>query len=166
MADVTSGDDIMHAGGNDDTLVDFYGFAQMFGEGGKDYMVASGGNGLLDGGTEDDYLSVSNGTYTVLGGAGADTFEFSGTGSASFTGGAGADVFSYRTGPGSTTVTDFEDGVDHILLYDSHYFGSIPLESLTIADSDKGAVISYYGGSQMVLTGIHASQLTQADFML
>jgi hypothetical protein len=39
------------------------------------------------------------------------------------------------------------------------------LESLTIADSADGAVISWNGTSQMVLTGIQASQLTHVDFV-
>jgi hypothetical protein len=63
------------------------------------------------------------------------------------------------------TVTDFQDGIDHIYLWDNHYYGSVPFESLTIADSAQGAVISWNGGSRMTLTGIQASQLTRADFV-
>jgi Ca2+-binding RTX toxin-like protein len=164
MADVTSGNDIMHAGGGDDTLVDISGLAQLYGEDGDDFVTAVNGSGLLDGGAGKDYLTVANGNYTLVGGAGDDTFEFAGSGSASFTGGDGADVFSYRVGGGSVTVSDFQDGVDRIYLWDNHYNGNVPLESLTIADSMAGAVISWNGGSQMVLSGITASQLTLEDF--
>jgi len=72
----------------------------------------------------------------------------------------------HRFGTGPTTVTDFEDGVDHIYLWDNHYYGNFPLESLTIADSAAGAVVSFNGVSEMMLTGIHASQLTQDDFVI
>ena len=129
MADVSGGDDIMHGGAGDDSMTDFYGATAMYGEAGNDIMTASAGYGLVDGGAGNDKLSVSNGTYTVLGGDGNDTFDFAGTGSATFTGGAGADVFDYRVGNGPMTVTDFEDGVDHIYLWDNHYYGSVPFES-------------------------------------
>ena len=62
------------------------------------------------------------------------------------------------------TVTDFQDGIDQIYLWNNHYYGDVPFESLTIADSADGAVISWNGGSEMVLTCIHANQLTQSDF--
>jgi Ca2+-binding RTX toxin-like protein len=166
MADVVAGDDIMHGGGGDDTLVDLYGATQLYGEGGKDFVTAAGGSGLLDGGDGNDYITVANGSYTLIGGIGDDTFEFAGTGSASFTGGDGADVFTYRVGGGPMTVTDFQDGIDHIYLWDNHYYGNVPFESLTIADSAAGAVISWNGASEMVLTGIHANQLTQGDFIV
>ena len=63
-------------------------------------------------------------------------------------------------------MTDFEDGVDHIFLWDNHYYGNVPFESLTIADSADGAVISWNGWSEMVLTGVQASQLDRADFLI
>jgi hypothetical protein len=75
-------------------------------------------------------------------------------------------VFDYRTNAEHVTVTDFQDGVDKIFLWDNHYIGNVPFESLTIADSAAGAVISYHGASDMVLTGIHANQLTHADFIV
>jgi hypothetical protein len=58
-------------------------------------------------------------------------------------------------------VTDFQDGIDHIAL------GSVAFDSLKIADSAAGAVITFHGGSDMTFTGIHANQLTQhADFIV
>jgi hypothetical protein len=62
-------------------------------------------------------------------------------------------------------VTDFEDGVDHIFLWDHHYNGNVPLESLTIADSAEGALISWNGISEMMLTDITSSQITEQDFV-
>lgn len=166
IADMTGGSEIMHGGAGNDMLDDFYGHSQLFGEDGDDFVAAAGGFGLLDGGAGDDYVTVANGDYVLVGGAGADKLEFAGTGSAEFSGGAGADTFTYRVGAGPITVSDFEDGVDHIFLWDHHYNGNVPLESLTIADGAEGAVVSWYGHSQMVLTGIQASQLDSSDFTL
>jgi Ca2+-binding RTX toxin-like protein len=166
MADVNSGDDIMHAGGEADVMIDFNGIAQMFGEAGDDQLYASKGSGVLDGGAGNDYLSASNGIYALLGGDGNDTLEAAGTGEFTFTGGAGADVFTYRIGMvNPVKVTDFEDGKDHIYLWDNHYYGNVPFESLQISDSADGAIISFYGGSQMIFAGITASQLTKDDFV-
>jgi Ca2+-binding RTX toxin-like protein len=163
MADVSGGDDTMHGGAGNDTLVDLYGRTQLFGEDGDDFVTSAGGSGVLDGGAGKDYVTAANGDYTLVGGDGDDTLEFAGVGSASFTGGSGADVFTYRVGT-EVTVTDFQDGIDQIFLWDQHYYGNVPLDSLTIADSAAGAVISWNGGSEMVLAGISASQLTHVDF--
>lgn len=79
-----------------------------------------------------------------------------------FTGGADADTFVFRAGVSietAVTVTDFEDGVDHIGLRLQ------PFEHLTITDTVEGAVIEYYGTSPMLLAGISASQITQEDFL-
>ena len=80
-----------------------------------------------------------------------------------FTGGAGADTFVYRAGVSietNVTVTDFQDGVDHIGLRFQ------PFEQLTITDTAEGAVIEYHDTSPMLLAGISASQTTQEDFLL
>jgi serralysin len=166
MADVTGGNDAMHGGGSDDTLVDLYDGAQLFGEAGNDFISAAGGSGELNGGADNDYISAANGHYALIGGSGADTLEFSGTGSASFTGGSDADTFTYRVGAAErVTVTDFEDGVDRIFLWDNHYNGNVPLESLTITDVENGALIRWNGISDMLLVGVSASQLSQEDFV-
>jgi Ca2+-binding RTX toxin-like protein len=167
MADMTGGDDTMHAGGGDDVLDDFYGVSHLYGEDGNDFISAAGGSGVLDGGAGNDTLTSANGNYMLIGGAGDDSFEFAGIGTTTFTGGQGADTFTYRVGADShVTVTDFEVGVDHIFLWDAHYNGNVPLDSLTIADSAAGAVISWHGMGDMTLTGVKAEQLTHSDFLV
>jgi Ca2+-binding RTX toxin-like protein len=166
MADVTGGNDTMFGGGGNDTMVDLYDGAQLSGGDGDDFMSAAGGFGELDGGADNDYISAANGHYALIGGFGADTLEFAGTGAASFTGGSDADTFTYRVGAAElVTVTDFEDGVDRIFLWDNHYNGNVPLESLTITDGENGALISWNGISGMLLLGISSSQLSQDDFV-
>ena len=165
MADVDAGDDTMHGGAGDDTMVDLFGRTELHGQDGDDFVTAAGGSGVLDGGAGNGYVTAANGDYFLFGGAGNDTLEAAGYGAQTFTGGAGADVFTFRVGGGQpTVVTDFEDGVDQIFLWDEHYNGNVPLESLTITDSTAGAVISWNGSSEMVLKGVSASQLTHVDF--
>jgi hypothetical protein len=50
--------------------------------------------------------------------------------------------------------------VDHISL------GALAFANLKIADSTVGAVITYQGGSDMTLAGIHANHLTQVDLIV
>ena len=173
ISDVDGGDDIMHGGGGADTLVDYYGANQLYGEDGDDFVTSVGSGSYLDGGAGNDYISVANGDYTLVGGDGIDTLEAAGHGSVIFTGGGDADIFTYRiasNGPLSYTVTDFEDGVDSILLWDNKYYGDVNpnlgFDSLAITDSAAGAVISWNGTSEMTLAGMTADQITAADFLL
>jgi Ca2+-binding RTX toxin-like protein len=162
------GDDIMRGGAGADTLLDVNGVAKLYGDDGDDTLNSAGSTaGLLDGGAGKDYLTVANGNYTLIGGTGDDTFEFAGFGTTSYTGGAGADVFTYRAYGGvHTTVTDFEDGIDQIFLWDFHFNGNVPFESLAITDSAAGAVITWNGIADMTLVGVTAAQITQADFVI
>jgi hypothetical protein len=101
------------------------------------------------------------------GGAGYDTLELAGFGTTSYTGGAGADVFTYRAYSDlHTTVTDFEDGIDHIHLWDFHFNGSVPFESPAITDSAAGAVITWNGVADMTRVGVTAARITQADCVI
>lgn len=164
-----AGADYMTGGAGADTLVDASGVNQMFGGDDDDFLWSAGSGSHLDGGAGNDHLSVENGDYTLVGGSGDDMLEAAGHGNVKFSGGVGSDTFAYRTsesGPLSYEVTDFEDGVDRILLWDYKYNGNVAFESLSISDSSAGAVISWNGGSEMTLLGITASQLSQEDFLI
>ena len=102
----TSGsDEILGLGGNDtlsgragdDTLDGANGDDRLFGEDGIDTLIGGNGNDTLTGGRGDDYLEADNGSDMLMGGAGSDTF------------------FLQRK-TGSTTIQDFEDGVDLLSL--------------------------------------------------
>ena len=97
----------------------------------------------------------------MIGNGGSDTFDFSGFGSATFTDGTAADVFDYRTDAAHVTVTDFQDG-SIILRLAAWRSKASRLPTVRPARS-----LPFHGGSDMTLTGIHASQLTQhADFIV
>ncbi|MGQ0672190.1 MAG: hypothetical protein ACT4N2_04830 [Hyphomicrobium sp.] len=169
MYDLDGGDDVMRGGAGGDSLLDHQGVNQLFGEGGDDFIACVGSGSTLDGGAGNDTLYAAGGSFTVMGGTGNDTLEAAGFGHVLFSGGADADVFVYRVGNAgdlSYTVSDFEDGVDRILLWDYKHFGTVALDSLTIADGAEGAVISWNGSHEMTLTGVSASQITAEDFLL
>lgn len=165
ISDVDGGNDIMYGNGGSDILIDYAGANQMYGGAGDDILNSVGSGSLLDGGAGNDQFSVANGDFTLIGGSGSDRFDAAGFGNVVFTGGADADIFDYRVGAMHYTVTDFEDGVDHIALWDFIQSGNVSFGSLTIADSAAGAVISWNGLADMTLSGITAAQLTSADFL-
>jgi len=77
------------------------GFSQS-----DDVINGLGGNDMLEGLSGDDILRGGDGDDLLDGGQGDDRY----------TGGAGADRFVFATGAGIDTITDFEIGVDQILL--------------------------------------------------
>ena len=166
MYDTDGGNETVHAGGGYDVIVDHQGINWLYGEGGDDWIISATDQGsLLDGGEGNDTLFASFGGNTLVGGSGNDLLEVQEGGAIAnfFTGGADADTFVYRAGvsiEGNVTVTDFQDGVDHIGIRFQ------PFDQLTITDSAEGAVITYYDYSPMLLAGISASQITQDDFLL
>jgi Ca2+-binding RTX toxin-like protein/subtilisin-like proprotein convertase family protein len=164
--DTDGGNETVHAGGGVDVIVDHQGVNWLYGEGGDDWIISATDQGsLLDGGDDDDWLFASFGGNTLLGGAGNDVLEAQEGGALAniFTGGADADTFVFRAGvsvEANVTVTDFQDGIDHIGIRFQ------PYDQLTISDSAEGAVITYFGYSPMLLAGVSASQITQDDFLV
>ena len=72
---------------------------------------------MLDGGAGDDLLVGGAGLDVLIGGTGSDTLE-GGLGLDVLTGGAGIDHFVFNRGDGPDLVTDFQPGVDKIVLGD------------------------------------------------
>lgn len=88
-----------------------------------DMLFGSRGNDVLRGGGGFDTLLGGIGTDTIYGGAGGDDI-YGGAGADTLSGGAGDDAFFYqsvadsRFGAGHDVITDFQQGVDWIDLYD------------------------------------------------
>lgn len=93
--------------------------------------------------------SMVNGTWssgdTLYGTAGNDRIESKG-GSDVMTGGDGADVFAFAAGDGRDTITDFQPGVDKILVYG--------LTSVSVASSTAGTVVTFTPGNMVTLMGV------------
>jgi Ca2+-binding RTX toxin-like protein len=98
-------DEIFGRLGND-YLYGGFGDDQIYGEGDSDFVFGQDGNDVLDGGVGNDTLNGGTGNDWLRGGTGTDEA----------TGGSGADGFVFFVGDGKLTITDFEPGVDDLVL--------------------------------------------------
>jgi hypothetical protein len=96
----------VNGGNGSDTVV---------GTGGEDRLDGGNGNDVVRGEGGHDILSGGNGVDALFGGSGKDVLA-GGHGTDTLTGGTGADIFRFSKGGGSDVVTDFEAGIDSILL--------------------------------------------------
>jgi len=122
---------------------------------GVDTLNGMGGADTLNGGEHNDIIN---------GGAGADKL-IGGTGDDQLTGGTEADQFWMNAGLfGHDTITDFENGIDHIRI--TGQAGIDNISDLTITTNGSGwAVITLPDGSSITLTGITAGQVDASDFL-
>ncbi len=128
---------------------------------GNDLAWGAPGDDLLDGGAGNDQIAGGLGNDTLIGGTGDDTLGGM-RGDDELTGGAGADVFAFTLG--STTVTDFEDGVDVICLpvpSDKDNFD----EMLETAVQDGENVVLTLGERTMTLENVTLDQIDAEDFV-
>jgi Ca2+-binding RTX toxin-like protein len=136
------GDDILQGGANGDRLN---------GNDGDDRVVGGGGNDKMYGGDGTDDLSGGAGKDTISGGLGDDVME----------GGNGADKFVFReTGFGEDIITDFEDGVDRLVV-SAGVAASFADVTLTVVGDD---VIVSMGGGEVLIRDM-AGLLDATDFI-
>lgn len=144
VASTWNGDDILYGWAGSDTLA---------GAGGDD-MIQGGRDGdLLFGGAGDDTIAPGHGADTVEGGDGNDRL-FSSSDGATISGGLGRDQFVFLNNElGRTLITDFESGVDHLLigtLYATGYGvpGRLPDDRLSVgtAVGPQGQFVLVYDG--------------------
>jgi Ca2+-binding RTX toxin-like protein len=104
---------------------------------------------------------------TIIGSAGADTIN-GGAGNDILTGNGGSDtfVFSYKSGLGADVITDFQLGLDHILIrglsQQDQNFNSI---ASRFYDTAVGAEIDLSSGETFILKGVLAHSLTAGDLL-
>ena len=120
-----AGSDSLTGGEGSDILTGGAGKDTLNGDAGSDSLTGGEGNDILTGGAEDDTLNggVGNDTLTgdggndsLNGGIGNDTLT-GGLGDDNLTGGAGIDLFILDCNTnGVDTITDFETGIDLILI--------------------------------------------------
>ncbi|KQM13772.1 hypothetical protein ASE49_11950 [Novosphingobium sp. Leaf2] len=100
---------------------------KIYGNEGDNKLFGWAGNDLLEGGAGNDILN---------GGAGDDTL----------TGGAGADTFVFGSGYGKDTVTDFQHGMDKLVLV------NVKAAAVSITQTALATVVSI-GADTITLTG-------------
>lgn len=121
------GSDSITGGAGNDELRGGQDHDVVRGGAGQDFVQGALGNDELRGGLDGDTLFAGQGNDSLYGGGGNDYLD----GKANndwLTGGAGADQFAFSNAPSGTThadaITDFEDGIDKIVL-DRLAFGSL-----------------------------------------
>lgn len=82
------------------------------------------------------------GNDAILSGPGQDTIA-GGLGNDTLSGGGGADTFLYTLGDGSDTVTDFERGIDRLVI--------LGASAVTLSSNGGVAVVTLDDGSQITL---------------
>lgn len=167
---IGEGDDTITGSNGRDAIAGGKGSDKIYGAAGDDTLLGNSGDDRLDGGAGHDTLKGHSGNDLLMGGAGEDTL-FGGSGNDKLRGGAGddilfgqsgADLFVLARGEGRDIIKDFKDGVDHIDL--SALTGARSMDQIKISDAAGGAIVSA-GGSQLVVEGTKAADLTASDFI-
>jgi Ca2+-binding RTX toxin-like protein len=155
LADVIDGgvgDDTIAGGGGDDDLSGAEGADTIDGGNGNDLLSGGDGNDTLAGRAGADTLNGGDGDDILLGGAGDDTL----------TGGNGTDLFWFEQSEGWDVVTDFEDGVDYIVVGSS-------ITNVTLYNYGGDALLGFddatAGATYVQLAGIDPSQISGADLL-
>jgi uncharacterized protein (TIGR01370 family) len=112
-----AGNDILLGGNEADKLFGGTGLDQLFGGAGNDILEGAGDHDVLDGQSNDDKINGGKGNDQLIGGDGQDILLGAG-GNDTLTGGAGSDQFVFGKRFGNDIVTDFQQGVDKLLLDD------------------------------------------------
>ncbi len=137
---------------------------------GNDTLLGTNAGDVIRGGMGDDLINGRNGNDILLGNQGNDTLIggngddllFGGWGKDVLTGGAGSDRFILSQNSGTDTITDFESGIDSLVL-----LGNLTFEQITITQSNNDTLLSFGSNNQVIanLTGISANTLSAADFI-
>ena len=143
--------DLIAGGALADRILGYGGNDVLAGVGGNDAIWGHAGNDTLSGGTGNDLLLGDLGNDLIWGEAGRDTLS----------GGAGADRFIFEAGSGSDLISDWEDGIDRILIRGTGYDA---LSDLTVRSGDGHIVISF-GSSAITLLGVGIDQIDDSDFL-
>jgi Ca2+-binding RTX toxin-like protein len=120
-------------------------------------LWGNGGSDLLGGRGGDDYLDGGRGDDTINGGAGDDILA----------GGADADRFDFQRHDGATDfghdlITDFERGLDKILVDDTVSYAAIRDAMRQVGDD---VVITFDVDNSITLEDYRVTSLTSADFL-
>ncbi|WP_425074244.1 calcium-binding protein [Sagittula sp. S175] len=162
MFNAGKGNDDVSGGDGADTLYGASGADTLNGDAGADALYGGNDDDVLNGGAGDDFLDGGKGGDLLDGGDGNDTFLFS-EGNDAMTGGAGADTFLVNNSVGITTITDFTGGADKL---DVSAFGIYDAGQLAMTDDGTDTTIDFGNGTVVVLQGVLAASVTNADLVL
>ena len=163
-----NGDDSLDGGDGDDKLLGQDGNDILVGGSGQDELQGGLGDDSLDGGDGDDKLFGQEGSDALFGGQGQDQlnggvgndFLNGGSGDNTLTGGADSDTFVVSRA-GKNRITDFEDGVDFLVLE-----GGLTFDQIRIFEQNSETWITTQDNQPLAfLTGINPSQITATDFL-
>ena len=125
-----TGRDTLRGNDGDDTLQGGSDLDELFGDTGNDLLVGGNSADRLIGGVGNDTLLGGSGNDALNGGGGVD----------SLSGGTGADQFVFVGEFGEDLVTDFEEGVDSIVI------GGFTEADVTVATLSGDVVLLVEGG--------------------
>jgi Ca2+-binding RTX toxin-like protein len=165
------GDDTLGGGAGNDVIHGARGDDAIFGDDGV--LMAGAGNDRLFGGIGRDSIDGGYGNDMVNGGAGKDSLTGGAAGNDRLTGGVGEDTFTFnyfKEGAGlfsfvwgNDTITDFEVGVDRLVLD----LGVKPVDILSYANDKHGnAVITFNSENTITLIGIDAKHTSLDDLLM
>lgn len=123
---------------------------------GKEGISATGnaGNNIITGNSGNNVISGLDGADMLEGGKGNDNLS----------GGTGIDTFLFHKGDGKDVITDFENGMDHISLFDLP--GATSFSGLTSHISEHGNdVWLTFGADRLILTGMQKADIDATDFL-
>jgi len=106
-----------------------------------------------------DYVLNGGNGNDVLGGAGGGDDLNGGSGNNILTGGGGADTFIFSSGSATTTITDFEDGIDLMKIN----LGSFSFADAVVSDLGADAQVTI-GGNTITLENFDHVLVTSGDF--
>ena len=113
----------IHGGGGDDLITGNYQSNMLYGDQGNDVINGWSGSDWIYGGRGDDFIYAGpgyrNDTNYVHGEAGRDTIVAGGDSVDQMWGGEGRDTFQLTRGSGVAYINDFQDGLDHITLFNA-----------------------------------------------
>jgi Ca2+-binding RTX toxin-like protein len=139
----------------------FSGIDKVVGSVNSDGLFADDSGVVLDGGAGHDLLVGGAGLDVLIGGTGDDTLE-GGLGLDILTGGIGADCFVSNWNDGPDIVTDFQPGVDKIVLADG--FNNAPLGTDGVLWTGTQLPTQYpYAGHDMLFYDTDDHQLFQVS---
>lgn len=125
---------------------------------GRDKLTGNAGKNALLSGAGNDVLNGGGGSDTLNGGAGNDRLT-GGKGNDVLIGGEGEDLFVFARNDGRDRITDFQNGVDQIVIQ-----GKFDFDDLNISGTGNLTRISF-ADTQITLNNVWSYMIDESDFI-